>query len=68
MQTETLDKLYLEWSQFTRAKTERELKLVSALDRIAQSNPNKFEDPVAHVDWVIQQAKSVVDAFNANAI
>lgn len=27
MSTETLDKLYLEWSQFTKAKTERELNL-----------------------------------------
>lgn len=27
MQTETLDKLYLEWSQFTKARTAREIKL-----------------------------------------
>lgn len=31
MQTETLDKLYLEWSQFTQAKTAKELALEAAL-------------------------------------
>ncbi len=29
--TETLDRLYLEWSQFTHAVTARELKLIDAL-------------------------------------
>ena len=32
MDTETLDKLYLEISQFTEAKTNREIKLATALD------------------------------------
>lgn len=31
MQTETLDKLYLEWSQFTQAKTMKELALEAGL-------------------------------------
>lgn len=31
MQTETLDKLFLEWSQFTKARTARELALEKAL-------------------------------------
>ena len=31
MKTETLDKLYLEWSQFTKAKTKRELDLEKLL-------------------------------------
>lgn len=30
--TETLDKIYLEWSQFTKAKTNRELRLENALE------------------------------------
>jgi hypothetical protein len=34
MDTETLDKLYLEWSQFTRARTAREITLVKALEEI----------------------------------
>ena len=31
MQTETLDKLYLEWSQFTTARTSREIALEDAI-------------------------------------
>lgn len=34
MQTETLDKLYLEWSQFTQANTAKEIKMASALDEM----------------------------------
>lgn len=33
--TTVLDKLYLEWSQFTSARTERELNAESGLRRIA---------------------------------
>jgi hypothetical protein len=32
MTTETLDKLYLEWSQFTRAKTAKEIALAKLAD------------------------------------
>jgi hypothetical protein len=32
MTTETLDKLYLEWSQFTKAKTAQELSLMKTVD------------------------------------
>lgn len=31
MSTETLDQLYLEWSQFTKARTAREIALVGLL-------------------------------------
>lgn len=34
MDTETLDRLYLEWSQFTGARNGREINLRSALDQI----------------------------------
>jgi hypothetical protein len=34
MTTETLDKLYLEWSQFTKARTGREIEMFSALEAI----------------------------------
>ena len=37
LQTETLDKLYLEWSQFTQAKTGRELFLERQIREIAAS-------------------------------
>jgi len=36
-QTETLDKLYLEWSQFTQAKTARELQLENFIRRCIPS-------------------------------
>lgn len=35
MNTETLDKLYLEWSQFTQARTARELQYEALLKRAA---------------------------------
>lgn len=41
MNTETLDKLYLEWSQFTKARNEREIALREAiymLQRAAQES------------------------------
>ena len=38
MQTETLDKLYLEWSQFTKAKTAKELKLEARIEALEKQN------------------------------
>ena len=35
METETLDKLYLEWSQFTQARTARELRYEQLLRQAA---------------------------------
>lgn len=57
MTTETIDKLYLEWSQFTQARTARELKMAKALAEIADSNPNHFVDPVEHANWCIERAR-----------
>lgn len=37
MTTETLDKLYLEWSQFTQARTARELRYEQLLRRAAMA-------------------------------
>lgn len=34
METETLDKMYLEWSQFTRARTAREVDTLALLHRL----------------------------------
>jgi hypothetical protein len=39
-QTETLDRLYLEWSQFTRARTKRELTLRKPLEFAAANGAN----------------------------
>ena len=35
MDTEAMDKLYLEWSQFTKARTQREIAMAKALERYA---------------------------------
>ena len=37
METTTLDKLYLEWSQFTKAKTAKELRLREALENLEEA-------------------------------
>lgn len=60
MDTETLDKLYLEWSQFTKAETAREMKLRRALREIAESNPNKFDDPLKHANWCMECAATAL--------
>lgn len=44
MNTETLDKLYLEWSQFTKARTIREIKAINALKRIKASYGKVCQD------------------------
>lgn len=41
METETLDKLYLEWSQFTTARTRREIRLLRVLDEIIKRGHNQ---------------------------
>jgi len=44
METETLDKLYLEWSQFTKARTAREIHLLDviqcAYEHLQSLNPD----------------------------
>ena len=40
LHTETLDKLYLEWSQFTKARTQRELELAEALQFAVANGAN----------------------------
>lgn len=45
-QTETLDRLYLEWSQFTRARTRRELELQKPLEFAVANGVNWTLD-----DW-----------------
>ena len=43
-QTETLDKLYLEWSNFTGAKTARELQLEAQLAAVREWFDSPSED------------------------
>lgn len=47
MNTETLDKLYLEWSQFTTAKTRREVYLESTLQNIRHMCQTRTLDEIA---------------------
>jgi len=54
MDTETLDKLYLEWSQFTNARTAREIKMEKALRYFA-------ENPGAHPTNVQAIAMDALD-------
>ena len=42
-ETETLDKLYLEWSQFTNARTSRELSARDLLKDIEFAYRNKLK-------------------------
>ena len=65
LETETLDKLYLEWSQFTSARTFRELQLSralkDALDMIVwMSGSDDFSpDGKAAVGW--KKNKPILD-------
>lgn len=44
MDTDTLDKLYLEWSQFTKALTRRELVMIRALEKIVALSDLEMKD------------------------
>jgi hypothetical protein len=57
METETLDKLYLEWSQFTKARTRRELSMQAALSEISASMQRNWDDPINQLDWCIERAQ-----------
>jgi hypothetical protein len=41
MDTQTLDKLYLEWSQFTKARTSGEIIMEAALKRVVAFDPGR---------------------------
>lgn len=49
MTTETIDKLYLEWSQFTQARTARELRLAALLQRCEEAlQQNDLDESKPH--------------------
>jgi hypothetical protein len=58
METETLDKLYLEWSQFTKARTAREIAMEKALQWIAGV-------PGAHPNNIRAVAQDALDAVSS---
>jgi len=51
-QTETLDKLYLEWSQFTEARTAREIKLKESLAEAIFVLKSIIDDLPSNKDWL----------------
>lgn len=49
IQTETLDKLYLEWSQFTKVKTKTELNLEKVIEGLEERLGN-FERAAGYIN------------------
>ncbi len=58
MQTNTLDKLYLEWSQYTEAKTEKQLFLENGVKKAIHLLQNNQRDQA------LDHLKIVNQAFN----
>jgi hypothetical protein len=54
--TETLDKLYLEWSQFTRARNAREIALIGLIEGVLEWPRPGQEDE----DWDWDRARDVL--------
>lgn len=50
-QTETLDQLYLEWSQFTKVRTPRETKAIAGLTCIVQQMLMRDVSTVSQEEW-----------------
>jgi len=63
--TETLDRLYLEWSQFTGTKTWRDLLAERVLADIADSMKRYFEDPGEHANWCVERARETLVTLTA---
>jgi hypothetical protein len=63
--TETLDRLYLEWSQFTGARTWRDLLAEQVFADIANSMTRPFEDPAEHANWCVTRAKETLATLTA---
>ena len=55
METETIDKFFLELSQFTQAKTHRELNLLREIDRLRKCEAKLS----AIVDWLEENQEDV---------
>jgi hypothetical protein len=62
-ETETLDKLYLEWSQFTQARTARELNLESAIHQLTEHvsiQNGKIESQAEELKFLRQAIEEVL--------
>jgi ribosomal protein S15P/S13E len=66
METQALDKMYLEWSQFTKARNAREVKAAVLANRVVellesvQAHP---EDPQSRIEEAKQRAKHIYDGL-----
>jgi hypothetical protein len=61
--TETLDRLYLEWSQFTTARTSLEIALIKALERAgddlrAEFGGRAYERNFSYINEALAKAHS----------
>ncbi len=56
MNTETLDKIYLEWSQFTQARTALEIELREAMYALSRAAQGSDTIPSARVMQIVNAA------------
>jgi hypothetical protein len=49
--TETLDKLYLEWGQFTQVRTKREMKVRKGLTKVVAQMETRQVETVTPEEW-----------------
>lgn len=69
MTTETLDKLYLEWSQLTKARNAREIAMAAALKSIADWRAVNLSGEYEHglrdvIRSVTDCAAAALDAYS----
>lgn len=60
MTTETLDKLYLEWSQFTKARTFREIAMLGALRDVEHSLKDLGADGWSDAPHLMQVIRAAI--------
>lgn len=61
MTTETLDKLYLEWSKYTHARTARELRLRKLLEKIKSTADAASSDAYPeHIKTISALARTAI--------
>jgi hypothetical protein len=59
METETLDKLYLEWSQFTKARNAREIEAIAVLKEALYHIRHKTDDEKAR-NYIIERIETAL--------
>jgi hypothetical protein len=65
MTTEILDKAYLEYSQITKARTQREIQAESLIKSLL--NIVRAKSPGLNtINWVISQSEEFLENFNSN--